>query len=119
MKKKRLFYLLILFIVAFFLQWWFFPTPRINEETYQLISNGMSKQEVKGILRASPGDYGAGEIYNRGLEPNSDAEEWLGDNTGIQIYFSPDGKVLGKTIFWISRSNKTWFQKIGDFLSSW
>jgi len=116
MKKKRLLCLSLLIILAIFLHWWFFPNPpRINRESYKLISNGMSRSEVEAIFRAPPGDHGSPK-YNGKLWPDI----WYGDRIAIKIFFSPEDKVEGTVIFAIGRpQERTWFQKIGDFLSSW
>lgn len=109
MKQKRIWLLCTVFASAFLIYFWLSSKSRITAESYALISNGMTLEEVQRVLRAVPGDYRGNRSEE--IEPNPERKDWFGDTVGIGVYFSPDGKVGGKVIFY-QIEKKSWFEKV-------
>jgi hypothetical protein len=116
--------------------WFLQPHPRIDAETLQKIQVGMTEREVIDIIGAPPGNYGFGEgevepIFTdwimwdtndpelrtpRGPVQLSDSRTWLGQESGIEVFFDIDGKVASKSQRTVWRPYESHYDKICQML---
>ena len=91
-----------LVVVGVMVLWLAAPKHRINEESFKLIREGMTQQEVEAILRVPPGDYSNGgfvvrvEFANNGYSLMDDKDQkkfWTDNDLQIMVNFDPSGKV--------------------------
>ena len=84
--------------------WLAAPSHRINEESFDLIHEGMTRAEVAAVLGGPSGDYAttqeAREVRDRVLlvlSENDDFcfEGWLSDEAFVWVEFRPDGTTTG------------------------
>ncbi len=95
------------------------PTHNITAEALKQLQEGMTQAEVESILGGPPGNYGRGEIIgvsaassgpsstvrfpsvwsllpssSGGDDPDHETKEWLGDDVGVYVSFSPRGRAF-------------------------
>jgi hypothetical protein len=88
-----------------------------DPQAYQRIAKGMSLDEVQDLLGGPPGDYGScrngvtvdlghcnRDVFRRDyIDRKTQFKEWLFEVGGIRVFFSKDGKVLGKQTVFVHR----------------
>src|SRR5262249_1236830 len=108
----------VLCLATGFAMWEGERQPRITEETFAQIEDGMTREEVKRIFRRHSGVYLARSAciswgYSRSMEPDWDLspdprpETWYTDDLIVQVFFDRHGQVRGKSIQLVERDAET------------
>ena len=74
------------------------PQHRITFENIRLIKKGMTREDVEAVFGVPSGDYSCGAQFcyvfsTREIEPETQVEWWLGEESGVEVLFDERGKV--------------------------
>jgi hypothetical protein len=98
---------------------YFQPQPRIDKETLDRITPGMTEKEVENLIGAPPGRYCDFEpMDTRVQQVKGDyKKEWVGNDLIICVGFS-DGKVVGKGLGYVTGSmpKASWWERMTSWL---
>jgi outer membrane protein assembly factor BamE (lipoprotein component of BamABCDE complex) len=106
---------------------WFLTRPRphrINQEGFDRITDGMTRQEVEEVLGRPPGDYTdrrdyPGEVHfpiTLGWDDTTSmysSDEWVSDQGRIVVYFDQAGMIREKQFYSVDHlSERPWTERV-------